>query len=211
MVEDVDMAASTPLWVPLVVAIVGVLGTLAAAVFSQIWSRRLDEHRWKREREAEELRWKREQDERAAQWEREDRARWIADRRDNYAAALAAYDALANAVYRTSAEVSHRKRRATKDAIHELSALHNEWERKGDSLRLIAPKRVMDALWALSYSIGMQFEAIKKGALERQGFEARANHYVALLRAMQEDLGLADGTYALGSPESGRPHHPDRA
>jgi hypothetical protein len=40
---------TTPLWVPLVVAVVAVLGTLSGVIFTQLWNSRLDEKRWKRE------------------------------------------------------------------------------------------------------------------------------------------------------------------
>jgi hypothetical protein len=40
---------TTPLWVPLVVAGVAVIGTLAGVVFTQIWNSRQEERRWARE------------------------------------------------------------------------------------------------------------------------------------------------------------------
>lgn len=40
---------TTPLWVPLVVAGIAVLGTLAGVVFTQIWNSRQEERRWARE------------------------------------------------------------------------------------------------------------------------------------------------------------------
>jgi hypothetical protein len=42
---------TTPLWVPLVVAFVAVVGTLAGVIFTQVWNSRLDERRWARENE----------------------------------------------------------------------------------------------------------------------------------------------------------------
>ena len=42
---------TTPLWVPLAVAFVAVLGTLAGVIFTQLWNSRLDEKRWARETE----------------------------------------------------------------------------------------------------------------------------------------------------------------
>jgi hypothetical protein len=43
--------ATTPLWVPLAVAGLAVVGTLAGVVFTQVWNSRLDERRWSRESE----------------------------------------------------------------------------------------------------------------------------------------------------------------
>jgi hypothetical protein len=64
---------STPLWVPLVVAVVGVGGTLAGSILTQLQASRREERRWQQERE-------REQDvfERQRQYERD---RWLRDKR----------------------------------------------------------------------------------------------------------------------------------
>jgi hypothetical protein len=43
--------ATTPLWVPLAVAGLAVVGTLAGVVFTQVWNSRLEERRWARENE----------------------------------------------------------------------------------------------------------------------------------------------------------------
>lgn len=58
-------------WIPLVVALVGVLGTLAAAVFAQIWQARREAERWKRERKREREIWAREDAKRYFDQERE--------------------------------------------------------------------------------------------------------------------------------------------
>ncbi|MEU8164138.1 hypothetical protein ACIP95_21870 [Micromonospora parva] len=190
------MTTSTPLWVPLAVAIVGVAGTLGATVFSQFWSRKMDERRWRREREAENVRWTRERDERAAQWEREDRARWLADRRDGYAASLADYHTLTKAIDRVYREVKRRNSRASDDELSELAELEANWERSCNSLRLIAPKKVMKAIWMLYGVIEEQIEVLEEGELKPKKVLARVNDYLTVYKAMQEDLGLSDGTYA---------------
>jgi hypothetical protein len=41
--------ATTPLWVPLAVAVIAVLGTLAGVVFTQVWNSRIEERRWARD------------------------------------------------------------------------------------------------------------------------------------------------------------------
>jgi hypothetical protein len=43
--------ATTPLWVPLAVAGLAVVGTLAGVIFTQMWNSRIDERRWARESE----------------------------------------------------------------------------------------------------------------------------------------------------------------
>ena len=42
---------TTPLWVPLAVALIAVIGTLAGVIFTQIWNSRLEERRWAREKD----------------------------------------------------------------------------------------------------------------------------------------------------------------
>lgn len=74
-----------PTWTVLVVALVGVAGTLGAAIFSQIWSARREDRRWRQEQRAEQLRWQREQQERREQWLREDRLRAGQHREEAYA------------------------------------------------------------------------------------------------------------------------------
>lgn len=71
-----------------------------------------------------------------------------------------------------------------------------DWERSCNSLRLIAPKKVMEAIWGLHYVIEVQLEELEEGELKPKDILARAGDYITVYRAMQEDLGLSDGTYA---------------
>lgn len=72
------MAATTPIWVPLIVAVVGVLGTLGASVFTQIHSARREQATWERERER-----------RHDEQRREEVRYWLEERRRVYSAFLA--------------------------------------------------------------------------------------------------------------------------
>lgn len=191
-VQDIDVSSS-PSWLPLAVALVGVSGTLAASILSQRWSWRLEDRRWQRQQDAEEARWKREREDRLAQWEREDRARWLADRRDNYAAALAQYHSLVKALDRANVAGIN----LVGDKLRELESLRDEWERSCDALRLIAPKAVLDAIWGLDFSIGMFFHSLSHDGSEPKRPASLSSDYVAVYSAMQNDLGLRDGTYAL--------------
>lgn len=60
-----------PMWIPLVVAVVGVLGTLGASVFVQAWQTRRERERWERERNRERDIWAREDARRYFDQERE--------------------------------------------------------------------------------------------------------------------------------------------
>jgi hypothetical protein len=84
--------SSTPLWVPLVVAGIGVAGTLTAGIagglIAQRWSDRREASAWARERERERER-----------WAREDDARTFEHRRQAYADFYEAVKALARTAY----------------------------------------------------------------------------------------------------------------
>jgi len=84
--------SSTPLWVPLVVAGIGVAGTLTAGIagglIAQRWSDRREVSAWAREREREHER-----------WAREDEARTFEHRRQAYADFYQAVKALARTAY----------------------------------------------------------------------------------------------------------------
>jgi hypothetical protein len=67
--------STTPLWVPLVVAGIGVLGTLAGGIagglLTQRWADRRDDKTWARERVREQERWRREDEARTFEHRRE--------------------------------------------------------------------------------------------------------------------------------------------
>jgi len=73
-----------PTWTVLLVALLGVAGTLGAAIFTQVWSTRREDRRWRQEREVDERRWQRERDDRREQWQREDDLRTQQQRREVY-------------------------------------------------------------------------------------------------------------------------------
>jgi len=66
-------------WVPLLVAAVGLLSTFGAAALTQRQASRREQRQWQREREA-----------RLEQWQREDSVRWLEDRQRTYARFVAA-------------------------------------------------------------------------------------------------------------------------
>ncbi len=96
--------SSTPVWVPLAVAGVGVAGTLGATWLTRRSADRREDERWKREREAEETRWQRERDERREEWQREDAARWLTERKAVYAEFLLSLEVWRSAIMRAAVE-----------------------------------------------------------------------------------------------------------
>lgn len=79
-----DMSSGAPAWMVFVTAVLAVVGTLAAAVITQVLSGRREARQWERQKAQDEARWERERAERREQWEREDHARWHQERHAAY-------------------------------------------------------------------------------------------------------------------------------
>lgn len=136
------MNGSTPIWVPLAVAALGVGSTLAASIFGQVWARRREEDRWRVEREAERVRWERERAARQEQWQREDAGRWLGDRRQIYADYLHALDRWRSDLVRPDYAAAFGGRIAP-DSRAELTSLGDSANQQRELLSLIAPKKVV--------------------------------------------------------------------
>ncbi|MGW5559379.1 hypothetical protein ACWER9_19420 [Micromonospora sp. NPDC003944] len=72
------------IWPVLLVAVLGVTGTLGAAISTQFLTTRREDRRWNLERQREQERWERERQDRAAQWQREDELRHRESREETY-------------------------------------------------------------------------------------------------------------------------------
>jgi hypothetical protein len=85
-------AGTTPLWVPLLIAAIGVAGTLIAGIsgtlIAQRWADQRDDKTWAREREREQERWR-----------RKDEARTFEHRREAFEECYQAVKALARRAY----------------------------------------------------------------------------------------------------------------
>lgn len=84
--------STTPLWVPLVVAGIGVVGTLTAGIAAGLIT-----HRWANERE--DRAWAREREREQERWAREDEARTFEHRREVFEDFYEAVKALARRAY----------------------------------------------------------------------------------------------------------------
>jgi hypothetical protein len=191
------MSATTPLWVPLTIAAVGLTTTVGAAVLTQWWASRREDVRWSRER-----------NDRHEQWQREDSQRWHQDRQQAYArliAALGDWDSTLSSAIAA---------RTVDDAMEDLKEYTQLWPAEQDTAELdrkmrtvrealtlvefMAPKAVRDlARQAVSehqllpvtwlrkkQPLGVSELRWRRGALERQRSE--------LLAAMRENLGLEE-------------------
>ncbi|RQX09427.1 hypothetical protein DDE19_33650 [Micromonospora ureilytica] len=72
------------IWPVLLVAALGVTGTLGAAISTQFLTTRREDRRWNVEREREQERWEREREDRAREWQREDELRHRESREETY-------------------------------------------------------------------------------------------------------------------------------
>jgi hypothetical protein len=171
-----SMDATVSVWVPLVVAGVGLLTTLAGVVYTR-WADRKD---------------------RRDQWRREDTQRWLPDRQEAYArlmAALAAWDASATQAI---------ARRHTDAVVGERSAFDSaEWQKLRQATRdaqglveLLAPESVRGIArmaevrrdWLrVSY---LTEENVSLDEMDEFWKEA-LKVTTALRNAMRKDLGLA--------------------
>ena len=124
--------ATTPLWVPLAVAALGVVGSFGAAFFTRRWADRREDQRWSREREAETTRWQREQDDRREQWRREDAARWLSERRAVYAEFLLGHETWKSALSKAEGE-ARRNGSVSADTAAALETF-NEQNHRGTRL-----------------------------------------------------------------------------
>jgi hypothetical protein len=69
--------SSTPVWVPVVVAGLAVVGTLAGVLVTQRWSDRREASAWTRERQREQERWAREDEARTFEHRRQAYLDWV--------------------------------------------------------------------------------------------------------------------------------------
>lgn len=117
----------------LLVALLGVAGTLGAAVFTQVWDARREERRWQREQEA-----------RREQWQREDRLRAGQQRQEVYAEFLLAVAKWASAAYALAANPG-RPPVPVPDELARLAALTEHAEALCVPLRLQGSPGMADA------------------------------------------------------------------
>lgn len=125
-----------PTWTVLAVAFVGVAGTLGAAVFTQVWSARREDRRWRQEQAAERIRWERQQQERADLWRREDQLRRLGQRQEAYTQFLLAVAAWASAAYALITDGGDRPRVPAGEDLSRLSVLVDQAEAARVPLRL---------------------------------------------------------------------------
>lgn len=143
--DRADTEGMQPTWTVLLVALLGVAGTLGAAIFTQAWSTRREHRRWCQEREADERRWQREREERREQWQREDDLRAHQRRREVYVEFLRAVAKWASVTNTLVVDRPDTAGPLTSDELERLAQLVEQADASCVPLRLQATPEVSEA------------------------------------------------------------------
>lgn len=163
----------TPLWVPLVVAVIAVIGTLAGVVFTQTWNSRQEELRWARENDRLREDRAREDEDRA----REDKNRTYEHRRTAYVEFQQELGHLMQLLFasRTSGQLV-----AGKDA--------NELSYRWEPIRIYGTRKASDLAYACMDKIGDWRRHLDDWDLADDVFIAAGNY----LGQIRKELGVPD-------------------
>ncbi|WP_433292749.1 hypothetical protein ACQP2F_28820 [Actinoplanes sp. CA-030573] len=181
----------------LVIAILGIVGTLTAAFVTQWLSARRDDKQWQRQKQLQDERFDRERDEEAARWERERRERQEQWKREDSArlhqARLGAYETLLatlDGAREVISNVSLRARSATDvekafDAMHDALLTVGEPRARVDILGSPAVVGAMRAAIAAinDYAECALDEMLDTGPGDSDARAARRSHQLDLLTA----------------------------
>jgi hypothetical protein len=176
-------AAQVPLWVPLVVALLGIAGVLSA----QILASRREDKRWLREQQREDLRWQRDR-----QREREERD--YRSRLDAYGRVISALETWAWALYPARKAVIERAAVLDESQRAELSQLRDLMQDALGPMNLLASDDVRE-LMRLAVNARADFTAsLLRGGVRADELRAQwklsIDTYVALRTAMRRDLAV---------------------
>jgi hypothetical protein len=168
--------ATTPLWVPFLIAALGVVGTLAGVLFTQHRADRRETTNWDRERTRERER-----------WAREDEARTFEHRREAYVEFYESLRDMAHMAYDHGMGLAERQQ------------LGDDWQlptyRKLQHLEIYATPAVKDAATTAYSAAWWWGHNATYGKDNAQFYEQQEEYDVAssaLLDAIRADLGVPD-------------------
>ncbi|MEH0927814.1 hypothetical protein [Micromonospora sp. CPCC 205558] len=176
------MSATTPLWVPLLVACLGLLGTIGAAVLTHAWTAR-----------RETVRWERELAERDGERNREERARWLAERRTLYSDFKNALDDFITKVNDGHHLLASTGKRWTPEAEESADASLTQCEALYRDLQMLAPIHLTADAEVLLEMYRDRFHGVMHGETAPLPVQRAAEVTRSLREKMREDLGIADG------------------
>lgn len=186
-------SAQVPLWVPIAVAVLGLVGVISA----QLIAGRREDRRWRREQEREELRWQRER-------EREQESRSHDNRAAGYAEVIGAVEAFDSVLFqaRNAASPDAPLQQADAALDDELRTVFRAARNALGVVNLHAPERVRVMLREVMLPRFRLATHLLNGTGEearRPLWEEGQLAYLRIRAAMREDLGLD----AEPLPESG--------
>jgi hypothetical protein len=170
-----------PLWVPVVVALLGLAGVLGAQVIAG-WR---EDRRWRRETEREELRWNRERAK-----DRDNRS--YEGRAKAYAEVIGAIEAFDWVLY-DARRVLREGRELDETTVADLRKVAAQARNALGAVNVHAPERIRAMLresLVRRSSLATTFLAGRHGEVERQTWREAQREYKIMRRAMREDLGL---------------------
>lgn len=186
----------------LVVAIVGIVGTLLAAVITQWLTGRRENRNWSRDQKQEALRWEREREERKEQWEREDAARWHENRMKTYSSFLSRMrDFLYHASLATPGSSPDDNFSLNLEDAAGMTGACDSIRAELASIELLAPMEIQVHSWAFyAQSMKLAVTLHEEAASQRSRREAVTRvmplltdierHYDMARSAIRRDLGL---------------------
>lgn len=170
-----------PLWVPLAVAALGLVGTVAGALGGVLITQRRSDRR-------EALAWDRERE----HWEREDRLRTFEHRRDAYVAYYAACDAAGRRFSRIGAGTEAAPvGRLTPELDQTVYPRLQEVRLYGTP----QVRTVAERLWTLLFAWSGRVKPHDSGSMERKDLDyvkAFVRTEIDLIRKIRMDLGVTD-------------------
>ncbi|MCP3803029.1 hypothetical protein NLX83_27515 [Allokutzneria sp. A3M-2-11 16] len=169
--------SSVPLWVPIVVGLLGLVGALGAQ-FIGGWR---EDRRWRREVEREDRR-----------WEREREARRYEARSQAYAELVGAIEAFDWVLYQARKSLREKKVIAD-DVATELRAVTTQARNSLGGVNVHAPEKIRSVLresMIRRSDLSTALLASKFGAEQKQLWDEAQREYRALRRELREDLGL---------------------
>jgi hypothetical protein len=198
--------SQSPVWVPLLVAFVGLASAavgavvaVAVAVLTQLFTQR-------REREQEALRWQREREERREHWEREDAERWRRDRRAAYAELLVAVERWLDVARVEKPHPLTGRREVSREGQERLRAAHAEIDKAQIAVELLAPESIRGRVRALYVATG-SFPNLVNGIDRRpdeeiehvadEWFDKIARNHQTVRELIRKDLGI-EPQHAVG-------------
>jgi hypothetical protein len=174
-------SGQVPLWVPVVVGLLGLVGVLGA----QVVAGRREDRRWRRDTEREEVRWKRER-------ERERDARSYEGRAQAYAEVIGAIEAFDWVLYQAR-QVVRSGQKLSDELATDVRRVTSQARNALGGVNVYAPERIRAMLresMLRRSSLSIALLANEHGETQQRMWHDGQQEYRIMRNAMRRDLGL---------------------